>query len=391
MSSTGMAQPDPTDDFSERSLTAGYVLALGLIACLTIASHLTLNRVLAEHEGSAAIVNISGRQRMLSQRIASFAAQVRLGAPTARDDLLRAADRFEAAHHQLLIDSTQTAGSRSAEAFRSIYFGGEKPLDTEVADYLRLARRIAKEPPAAPAMDADLAALLAEARSPLLTRLDQVVQMHQQDSESQLTRLQWLQRITLLVVLITLATEALLIFRPMVRRIARYARELKRLATVDALTGTFNRHHFVERGEVEISRAQRTGNPPAVLMIDADHFKQINDRFGHAGGDAALRALGQALRDSLRPTDVLGRIGGEEFAIVLPQTSREGAIRLAERLRGAIAGLTIEFAGHTIPLTVSIGVATGKQSDLTALLRDADAALYQAKAAGRNRVDCVTA
>jgi diguanylate cyclase (GGDEF)-like protein len=215
--------------------------------------------------------------------------------------------------------------------------------------------------------------------------------MHQQDSESQLTRLQWLQRITLLVVLITLATEALLIFRPMVRRIARYARELKRLATVDALTGTFNRHHFVERGEVEISRAQRTGNPPAVLMIDADHFKQINDRFGHAGGDAALRALGQALRDSLRPTDVLGRIGGEEFAIVLPQTSREGAIRLAERLRGAIAGLTIEFAGHTIPLTVSIGVATGKQSDLTALLRDADAALYQAKAAGRNRVDCVTA
>jgi diguanylate cyclase (GGDEF)-like protein len=386
-----MPRPISTADVSERSLTIRYALALGLVAALTIASHITLNRTLAEHEGSAAIVNISGRQRMLSQRIASLAAQTRLGSTTARADLLRAADRFETAHRQLLIDSTQPSGSSTAEAFRAIYFGGEMPLDSEVAAYLRLARHIANEPAVAPAIDADLTALIAEARSPLLARLDQVVQMHQEESEAQLSRLQLLQRLTMLVVLITLATEALLIFRPMVRRIVRYARELKHLATTDALTGIFNRHHFVERSEAELVRARRSGRPAAMLMVDADHFKQINDTFGHAGGDAALRALAHALRDAVRPTDLLGRIGGEEFAILLPQTTCEGAVTLAERLRIAIVALAIEYAGRRVPLTISIGVAGGEHADLTTLLRDADTALYLAKSAGRNRVSCVPA
>jgi len=386
-----MPRQATTAEFSERSLTTGYVLALGLIAILTIASHVTLNRVLVEHEGSAAIVNLSGRQRMLSQRIASLAVQTRLGLPTAKDDLLRAADRFETAHHQLLIDSTQDTASRSAAAFRAIYFGGDAPLDTEVAAYLRLARHIASEPPGTPVIDGDLAALLAEARAPLLTRLDQVVQLHQQDSEAQLTRLQWLQRITMLVVLITLAVEALLIFRPMVRRIVRYAFELQQLATTDALTGTLNRRHFLECAEVETLHARRRGQPAAVLMVDADHFKQINDQFGHAAGDAALRALGQALRDAVRPTDIVGRVGGEEFAILLPQTSREGAVTLAERLRAAIAARAVDFAGSIIPLTISVGVAAGEHAELAKLLRDADAALYLAKGAGRNRVSSVPA
>jgi diguanylate cyclase (GGDEF)-like protein len=385
-----MARPALTAEFSERNLTARYILALGLIALLTIASHLTLNRVLSEHEGSAAIVNVSGRQRMLSQRIASLAAQLRLGSPTARADMQRAIDLFETAHQQLLIDSTQDSGGASDEVFRKVYFGGTSPLDSEIKAYIGLARRIAAEPPGAPQIDHDLADLLAEARLPLLTRLNQVVQLHQQASEAQLSRLQWLQRITMLVILVTLAVEALVIFRPMVRRISSYARELTRLATTDELTGLFNRHHFVACSEAEIFRGQKAGQPPCILMVDVDHFKQINDRFGHAGGDMALRALGETMRAALRPTDVLGRIGGEEFAILLPQTSRDGAKTLAERLRTAIAGLTIDFAGRRIPITISIGVAGGRHADLTALLREADAGLYRAKEAGRNQVGCVS-
>ncbi len=377
--------------FSERYLTAGYVAALGLIAALTIASHLTLNRVLAEHEGSAEIVNVSGRQRMLSQRIASLAAQYRLGSTTAKADLLAAVGQFEAAHHKLLADSTGAARtSRNAGAYRDIYFGGDNPLDGEVATYVDLARRVAAMPQDGangPVLDQ----LFREARSPLLAKLDAVVTRHQQDSEQQLSRLEFLQQITLGVVLATLAAEALVIFRPMVRRVTRYARELMRLASTDGLTGTLNRHSFLERGAAELGRAQRRQSPLAVLMLDADHFKRINDTYGHAGGDAALRGLALAVIRAARASDLVGRLGGEEFALLLPDTTEAAALAFAQRLRADVEGLAIPHGDRTIRMTVSIGIAGRRgddNSDLASLLREADEALYDAKAAGRNRVVC---
>lgn len=374
---------------SERYLTAGYVMALSLIAALTIASHLTLNRVLAEHEGSAEIVNVSGRQRMLSQRIASLAAQYRLGSPTAKADLLAAIGQFEAAHHKLLADSTGAAHTGpNAGAYREIYFGGDTPLDGEVATYVDLARRVAAMPQdgvSGPVLEQ----LFREARSPLLAKLDAVVSRHQQDSEQQLSRLEFLQRITLGVVLATLAAEALVIFRPMVRRVTRYARELMRLASTDGLTGTLNRHSFLERGAAELGRAQRRQTTLAVLMLDADHFKRINDTYGHAGGDAALRGLAQAVIGAARASDLVGRLGGEEFALLLPETTEAAALLFAQRLRADVEGMAIPHGDRTIRMTVSIGIAGNRgreRADLAGLLREADAALYEAKAAGRNRV-----
>ncbi len=380
---------------SERYLTAGYVAALSLIAALTIASHVTLNRVLAEHEGSAEVVNVSGRQRMLSQRIASLAAQYRMGSPTAKADLLAAVGQFEAAHHKLLADSTGTArGSRSAGAYRDIYFGGDTPLDGEVATFVDLARRVAAMPQDGVNAGPVLEQLFREARSPLLTKLDAVVSRHQQDSEQQLSRLEFLQQITLGVVLATLAAEALVIFRPMVRRVTRYARELMRLASTDGLTGTLNRHSFLERGAAELGRSQRRQSPLAVLMLDADHFKRINDTYGHAGGDAALRGLALAVIRAARASDLVGRLGGEEFALLLPDTTEGAALAFAQRLRADVEGLAIPHGERTIRLTVSIGIAASDgrdNADLAALLREADAALYDAKAAGRNRVVCARA
>jgi diguanylate cyclase (GGDEF)-like protein len=376
-------------DFSERSLTASYLAALGLIALLTVVSHATLDRVLAEHEGSASVINISGRQRMLSQRIASLAAQYRLGSPTAKADMMVAIDRFEAAHHKLVLDTGTTDLSMPAgAALRTLYFSGDSPLDGEVGAYVSLARHIVENPPSAPQIDGELSRLFEEARSPLLEKLNQVVALHQQNSEAQMSRLQWLQHLTLGVVLITLLTEALLIFRPMVRRITRYAAELLRMATTDQLTGILNRHSFFERGAIEIARAHRSGRPTSVLMLDADHFKQVNDRFGHAGGDAALRSLAETLRRLIRPGDLLARLGGEEFAVLLPETPQDAASQLAERLRAAVAGQNIAFAGQNVRLTTSIGVAAavGASADLNALLHSADMALYAAKAGGRNRV-----
>ena len=376
---------------SERHLTIGYTAALGLVALLTLASHVTLDRVLAEHEGSAEIVNVSGRQRMLSQRIASLAAQYRLGSPTAKADLLAAVGQFESAHHKLLAESTDPSRpGHSTTIFRDIYFNGETPLDGEVATYIDLARRIAAEKPdsanTAPALDQ----LFREARSPLLNRLNDVVAHHQQDSEQQLTHLEMLQRVTLGIVLATLAAEALVIFRPMVRRVARYARELLQLATVDGLTGTLNRISFLEQGAASFARALRRGEGVAVLMMDADHFKAINDAFGHAGGDAALRALGQVIASTARAADIAGRMGGEEFAMLLPDTGVQAAAALAQRLRADVEGLAVSHGDRAMHLTISIGVAAcepgAAKPDLPGLLRSADRALYDAKAGGRNRV-----
>lgn len=168
--------------------------------------------------------------------------------------------------------------------------------------------------------------------------------------------------------------------------------ELKRLATTDALTGAVNRRSFLERAGAELNRSRRYGAPLSLVMMDVDHFKRINDTLGHARGDDALCRVVQVCGQVVRKEDVLGRLGGEEFALLLPQTSLEEAHHLVERLREHIAGSRMDD-GHpgapAVVLTASFGVTSMRPDDLSVddLLGRADAALYRAKAAGRNRVE----
>lgn len=168
--------------------------------------------------------------------------------------------------------------------------------------------------------------------------------------------------------------------------------DLLRLATTDALTGLYNRGHFFERAEAEKARAERYGYPLACLILDLDRFKQINDSHGHATGDAALVAVAATLRGLLRGADVIGRIGGEEFALLLPQTDVAGATAFAERLRKSVAALDIPRDQESFRVTISIGVATVEATDssIAQALRRADQALYEAKLAGRDRVVTAT-
>jgi diguanylate cyclase (GGDEF)-like protein len=165
---------------------------------------------------------------------------------------------------------------------------------------------------------------------------------------------------------------------------------LKELATIDDLTGTFLRRHFLELFRKEISRAKRYGRPVSVLILDLDHFKQINDTFGHEAGDAVLKASAGALRKALRSADLLCRHGGEEFAILLPETPLDQAVLVAERLRRTIRDNPIRFPdGTEVRITASIGAAGLKEFggvNPEDLLRAADAAMYVAKAAGRNAI-----
>lgn len=163
---------------------------------------------------------------------------------------------------------------------------------------------------------------------------------------------------------------------------------LERLAYTDGLTGLLNRRSFTELGTVEIRRAKRHQRPLALLMIDIDHFKKVNDTYGHHCGDDVIRALAGCCRSHLRKSDLIGRIGGEEFVAFLPETELRGAAGLAERLRKAIAESIVETDGNKIRYTISVGVAVLSAADdgLETLLERSDVALYRAKNCGRNCV-----
>ncbi|WKB55348.1 GGDEF domain-containing protein [Eleftheria terrae] len=165
---------------------------------------------------------------------------------------------------------------------------------------------------------------------------------------------------------------------------------IRQLAITDELTDSFNRRHFVELGEAELLRARRYGTPLALILLDADHFKQVNDTHGHQCGDVLLREISLACRATLRSTDLLARFGGEELVVLLPQTDLAGALAMAERMRDQVAGLSLAWRGRTVEVTVSLGVAALRPETptLDALVHEADVALYEAKRGGRNRV-CV--
>jgi len=170
--------------------------------------------------------------------------------------------------------------------------------------------------------------------------------------------------------------------------------ELEKKAHVDYLTGVSNRRHFMEKANLDLHRAVRYGSPLSILMLDIDFFKKINDSHGHKAGDAVLMKLAEICRQILREVDVIGRIGGEEFAILLPETKQQEAFQVAERLRAAIsmANIPIESVGLPLLFTVSIGVTSlaTKEDNIDVLLNRADKALYEAKKAGRNRVSEIT-
>jgi diguanylate cyclase (GGDEF)-like protein len=165
--------------------------------------------------------------------------------------------------------------------------------------------------------------------------------------------------------------------------------EVLRLATMDALTGAYNRRTFHEAAERELSRARRAGTPLSMILLDIDHFRAVNEKYGHAVGDEVLARFADILRSALRKEDMLVRFGGEEFLVLLPDVPGPGAVVVAGRIRRAVAATEIEAAGHRFALTASLGVAArldeGPES-VDGLLARAGSALALAKERGRNRV-----
>ncbi len=170
------------------------------------------------------------------------------------------------------------------------------------------------------------------------------------------------------------------------KELQRANQQLHAMATTDPLTGMMNRRRMLDFLEYEATRMRRTENPYSVLMCDIDHFKSVNDTYGHETGDGILKRVAEVLREGVREQDKAARWGGEEFLLLLPETAGDGSVILAEKLRLAVASLEIEVNGESLQVTMTFGAAVSdKDIDFDEVIRRADSALYQGKAGGRNR------
>jgi diguanylate cyclase (GGDEF)-like protein len=391
------AASSPPDHF-KRTITLRYVAALSLVAALAVLSHIVFHHVMATIERSAEMTAVTGSQRLLIQRVL---AQCLLLA-AADDDAARrdigsrlshAVDLLEENHKRLLADLENPESFAShAPDLAVVYLKPPYELDKRMRFFIATTRDFSRSADDRPALsDPQFRKILDFGESELLRDLNAVVLAYQRRSLARLSVLHAVEAGTTSALLLLLAAVGYFLMRPMVRRICEDRESLQRankalaaLAVTDNLTGAYNRRKFDQVMRYEIKRTRRYQEPFSVIMLDIDHFKNVNDVHGHLAGDDMLRELTQRVAQTLRDVDWLFRYGGEEFVVAAPHTDLEHAAALAEKLREKIAATPFP---HDIPGSVSLGVAQAVPDDTTeSLMQRVDAALYAAKEAGRNRV-----
>lgn len=377
-----------------RALTFGYIFALGIVGTVAGTAHLVTSIVIESQSTNASVVNVSGRQRMLSQRIALLATSWKVTKDEGvHAELADTIKLFADSHHGILNGSTiLNLPTQIPDSVKNINYSAPFLLDDQVKNYIQLANEIvSKSTPDIVSIE-QLVAIASDKKSEtsLLVSLDKVVKAFEENHIEQIDWLEHIQKLALYILIFTLILEALIIFRPLVKRIKQLTEDLNQAAFTDALTNINNRRGFVLLGNKFIQQRKEG----AILICDIDHFKKINDTYGHAAGDACIQHIANMAQEVFRTGDVYGRIGGEEFAIVLPSVSAIVSEKIAERFRESIADnpciTNISGDDLTIPMTLSIGISyygDYHEYSLDQLLHDADEALYKAKKLGRNRTE----
>lgn len=382
------SQKDPV-----RMLTFGYVLALAIIGIMSVGIHLTIDQIVRDQDGAATVVSKSANQTMLAQRIGLLSTQyVQNKSNDTRQALKKAVLEMEALHNTLVRTGVTSKNAHQAlpEQVRVVYFEPPYSLHEKMVEFMDRTESLVQKPVASiSTTDADYLYIVRQVDGSLAQALDAAVDSYESTIVTKISKLQYFQRLAIFIIMATLIGEAFFIFMPLVRRIKNYAAELKRIAMTDLLTSVGNRRFLTIRGEQEIRRCRRMGKPLCLALLDLDHFKKINDNYGHQAGDYILQEFTHLAIKAIRGEDVIARIGGEEFAVLLPHTDLDGALKVTERIRKFVEQATLRTEkGHVIKMTVSIGLAEVdvRQDELDRAMVEADMALYEAKKKGRNRI-----
>lgn len=376
---------------AERSLTQRltccWVLALALVGLGAIGATALTMLLTVEQRDHARLINDAGSQRARTQRIAAFLTDLAqddpIEAELARQELARIVARAETVF-AAMVDGPRPPAQHTA-ALRAHYFEGPLALAPRLARFLTDLRAVLRdaEEGLAPHPEA-VAALRREALGPLLVLLDEAVTLHTDHAQSDVQRLVWGSLVVGAASLLLVVAIGLGIFRPMTRAIGGLIGQLSGLAFSDPLTGLANRRSMVEA----LGRAIAARRSLAAVAIDLDHFKEANERAGHAGGDALLRAAAERIRAAVRQGDIVGRIGGDEFLVFLVDLRDESALgSIVERLRTALHQ-PVPWEGRMLRLGATIGMALcpDDADEPEILLRLADEALMRAKRERRGSI-----
>ena len=390
------AKGDPT-----KLLTRAYILAFALIALVSMSGHYVTAGISAQQKVSSEVAYQINKQRTEMQQILSYAPHYdRLGDALDLRFIYQSLREVEDSHNFILnyMEEKNLLGKHKSNALRRVYYDPPYTAADHINKYLKDANTFlnANEQSDGEERKRAIEDMDLYYNSFIKPALELATDSYQTEILEKINGYQRLQHAGIALILLVLLAEAVFIFRPLIARIENYNRMMKKYALEDALTGLSNRRAFINRAVIELKRGIRENMPVAVALMDLDHFKSVNDTYGHDVGDLVLKHFSKILKTSFRAGDVVGRIGGEEFAIVLPKTQQHYAHQILEKLCRRVENTPCPYEDEDgnpqeLDYTVSVGfvgVTEINSTDIDLYLKQSDEALYHTKENGRNGVTC---
>ena len=372
-----------------------YLGTLAFIAILISVSIIIIDYIAAEESRMVEVNDIGGRQRMLSERVVHLLLEYAVETDAAaRDDIVELLNlslvTFDRTHN-LLIRGHLSNGQIVifSDNIDDIFFGAPEYLDKKARIFIYNTREVLdREWSQALISNYYLKQLREAAKQDLHSSMEVLATQYTKNSKIRIFRLRMVVAALLGGIVILVFGVGIFVFIPMFRRIENQEQELHKKAFIDPLTNCHNRRSFLANAGTAFERSRRYDHTFAVLYIDIDHFKSINDTHGHAVGDEAIKQMTRLCEENIRDSDVLGRLGGDEFGIILQECGLDYATQTAEKLRSCVSDHIIPGDTTAIRISISIGAVTIIESDDDAfdILKRADKNLYEAKQMGRNLV-----